>query len=88
MRRAHVLGLTALAAASLTLTACEKPAPSVSVFSGPRSIHSEALCWAFESDQLTPGDCAAEILSGETTDGVQLLPVSRATPWASVSTPW
>ena len=76
MRRAHALGITALAAASLTLTACEKPAPGVTVFSGPRSVTTAAQCWAFTSDQLSPGECAAEILNGETTDGVEQLPVS------------
>ncbi len=70
MRRAHVLGLAALAVASLTLTGCEKPAPGVSVFNGPQSVRSEALCWAFDSDQLSPGTCAQEILQGQTTTGV------------------
>lgn len=73
MRRAHVFGLAALAAASLTLTGCEKPAPGVSVFNGPASVRSEALCWAFDSDALSPGDCAQEILQGQTTTGVQAL---------------
>ncbi len=78
MRRAHhVIGLTALAAASLTLTGCEKPAPGVTVFTGTQSVHSEALCWAFDADQLSPGTCAADILQGQTTSGVQRL---TATP--------
>ncbi|MEI2715802.1 MAG: hypothetical protein V9E98_02200 [Candidatus Nanopelagicales bacterium] len=76
MRRAQVLGLVALAGAAMTLTACEKPPPGVSVFSGPASVRSEALCWAFESDQLTPGECAQEILQGQPTGGIQNLSVT------------
>lgn len=75
MRR--VLGLAGIAAAAaVTLTGCEKPSPSVSAFSGPRSIHTEALCWAFDSDQLTPGQCAEEILTGQATEGVATLDVT------------
>lgn len=81
MRRVHVLGLAALGVASLTLTGCEKPAPSVSVFTGTETVNSEALCWAFDSDQLSPGQCAQEILQGQTTTGVQSLP---ATPGNTV----
>lgn len=74
MRRVPALGLTGLAAACLTLTGCEKPAPGITIFSGTSSIRSEALCWAFESDQLTPGECADEILRGQATQGIQTLP--------------
>ncbi len=73
MRRAHVIGLAALGAAALTLTGCEKPAPGITMFSGSSSIRSEALCWAFDSDQLDPGECADEILQGRATEGAQLL---------------
>ena len=74
MRRVPVLGLTGLAAVAMTVTGCEKPAPGITVFSGTSSIRSEALCWAFDSDQLTPGECADEILRGQTTQGIQTLP--------------
>lgn len=76
MRRAHVFGLVALAGAAMSLTACEKPPPGVSVFSGTTSVRSEALCWAFESDQLTPGECAQEILQGQSPPDAQNLTVT------------
>ena len=74
MRRGPVLGLTGLAAVAMTVTGCEKPAPGITVFSGTSSVRSEALCWAFGSDQLTPGECADEIRRGQATQGSQTLP--------------
>ena len=53
-----------LAAASATvaltaLTACEKPAPLVTVVSGGQSVYSEASAFCFEEGQtLAAGDCA------------------------------
>lgn len=53
-----------LAAASATfaltaLTACEKPAPLVTVVSGGQSVYSEAATYCFEEGQtLESGDCA------------------------------
>ena len=53
-----------LAAASATfavtaLTACEKPAPLVTVVSGGTSVYSEAAAYCFEEDQtLAGGECA------------------------------
>lgn len=73
MRRAHAWGLVALAVGSIALTGCEKPAPGISLFTGPASVRSEALCWAFDSPQLSPGDCAQEILDGSTTTGIQTI---------------
>ncbi len=32
-----------------SLTACSKPAPEVSVFSGANSVHSAALCWSSDA---------------------------------------
>ena len=45
----------------LTLTACEKPTPGVSVWSGTKSEHREAVCWT-EQDAITPEDCAQDII--------------------------
>lgn len=76
MRRIQAVGLAGIAVATaVTLTGCEKPAPSVSVFSGPSSINAEALCWAFDADQLAPGQCADEILSGQSADQAASLEV-------------
>lgn len=48
--------------AAFGLAGCEKPAPAVSVFSGSGSVNTEAVCWAFDSDSLSPDQCAAEII--------------------------
>ncbi len=42
------------------LTACSKPLPEVSVFSGPNSVHSAALCWS--SDAATA--CNTQAIAG------------------------
>jgi hypothetical protein len=64
----HRSALAALAAAAavLTLTACEKPAPSITAFSGTTSAHQEAICWSFESDrQAETSDCAVDLEAQE-----------------------
>ena len=55
---AVLVGSTAL----LALAACEKPAPSVTVFSGTTSAHREAICWSFEAYQaVEKGDCSIDL---------------------------
>ena len=62
--------------AALLLTGCEKPAPGVSVFSGTTTEHRQAVCWAFESDALEPGNCAQELLTEASAgDVVARIPV-------------
>jgi len=74
-RRLVALAATA-AAAGLLLTGCEKPAPGVSVFSGTTTEWREAVCWAFESSSLEPGDCAQDVITEASTgDGVARIPV-------------
>ena len=74
-RRVVALAATA-AAAGLLLTACEKPAPGVSVFSGTTTEWREAVCWAFEANALEPGDCAQDVITEASTgDGVARIPV-------------
>lgn len=52
----------AAATALLALAACEKPAPSTTVFSGTTSAHREAICWSFEADQaVEKGDCSLDL---------------------------
>lgn len=76
MRRAQALGFALVTAtAALSLTGCEKPPPSVSLFSGTTSVHTEALCWAFDSDTLAPGQCAEDLISGRDTSRVPTLDV-------------
>ena len=41
----------------LALSACEKPAPIVTVVSGGESVYAEANTWCFEGQ--TPPDCAS-----------------------------
>ena len=64
------------AAAALTLTACEKPAPGMSVFAGTTTKFQEAICWAFDSPALEPGDCAQSLIAEASTgDNVPRIPV-------------
>lgn len=47
-----------VAGALLALTACEKPAPIVTVVSGGRTVHAEAGTWCFEGQSTAKGNCA------------------------------
>ncbi len=44
--RTSIKAVAVLATALMSLTACTKPAPSVTVVSGANSVHSDAACWA------------------------------------------
>lgn len=60
--RRPVLSVLVAAAGVLTLAACEKPAPSITVFSGTTSAHREAICWSFESDRaVEESDCSIDL---------------------------
>lgn len=50
MRRTAVIA-GMLATAALTLSACEKPAPAVTVWSGSSSDRAEARCWSSDATQ-------------------------------------
>ena len=64
------------AAAVLLLAGCEKPAPAISVFSGTTTENRQAVCWAFESDALEPGNCAQDLLTEASAgDVVARIPV-------------
>ena len=65
--RRRLAASASAAGALLALTACEKPAPIVTVVSGGESVYSEATTWCFE--EQTPPDCA------ERADGVTELAV-------------
>ncbi len=64
MNARRPLACVAAVGALLALSACEKPAPIVTVVSGAQSVYAEANTWCFE-DQ-TPPDCA-ERASGTTS---------------------
>lgn len=66
LHRAAVLAAVLGTGAAL-LTACEAPKPGVTFWSGTSSVSNEALCWAFDSNALEPGECAEEIVSGAGT---------------------
>ena len=65
--RRRLLASACAAGALLALTACEKPAPIVTVVSGGESVYAEASTWCF--DEQTPPDCA------ERGEGVEELSV-------------
>ncbi len=76
-RLAAPLALTALAIVTgLGLSACEKPAPGVSVVSGTTSAYREALCWSFDGEPLGPETCAQDVVT-QALEGEQVaeLPV-------------
>ncbi len=47
---------------ALGLTACEKPNPGATVWSGTHSEHREAVCWTAQT-AITPENCAEEIIA-------------------------
>ena len=58
------LACVAAVGALLALSACEKPAPIVTVVSGGKSVYTEASTWCFEGQT---GDECAERASGTTS---------------------
>ena len=61
IRRALAVPLVVLGAWGLT--ACEKPAPGVSVVSGMTSAHRAALCWSFDGEPLSAETCAQDVVT-------------------------
>jgi hypothetical protein len=67
----------ALALSSLLLAGCDKPGPSITVFSGSTSEHREALCWSPDAG-LPPeaSDCLfGEESPAQLADYVAVIPV-------------
>jgi hypothetical protein len=54
-------------ALALGLTACEKPNPGATVWSGTHSEHREAVCWTAQT-AITPENCAEEIIASALSD--------------------
>ena len=50
-----------MALIGIGLTSCEKPNPGVSVWSGSKSVHREAICWTVQ-DAITPDGCTQSIV--------------------------
>ena len=63
MNARRPLACVAAVGALLALSACEKPAPIVTVVSGGKSVYAEASTWCFEGQR---GDECAERASGTT----------------------
>ena len=76
--RRVVLLVASCAAAMLVLTACQKPAPGVSVFSGTTTENRQALCWSFDGSALSSEQCAQDViqkaLSGDTVASIPVTP--------------
>lgn len=64
--------------ALLVLTACERPAPSVTLFSGDVSARAEAVCWTFDgSPVIGSADCTQDDLVASVQSGaLATLPVT------------
>lgn len=60
--------------AVFALSACEKPTPGISVFSGTTSENSQAVCWSFDSDNLEPGACAEDLIANADAATIPVLP--------------
>jgi hypothetical protein len=64
LRRTAAMSAVLLTAATL-LTACEKPRPLATVFSGSASISREALCWSSDPTRaIDAADCLIDEGSG------------------------
>lgn len=57
-RRTAALGLVAVG--FLTLTGCDKPSPTVTVFSGGSSTLAEAQCWSRSDAPVNTAACSSE----------------------------
>lgn len=75
MNPSRVMLAAALALTGGTLAGCEVPAPAITVFSGTDSVRASALCWAFDAEQLEPGQCARDLITGESTGDAPSLEV-------------
>ena len=76
----------ALAAASLlTLGACQKPTPGVTVFSGTHSDHTEAICWSPDADRaVNEEDCSFSLAGEDAGDLIDQIPNIPTDPGATV----
>jgi hypothetical protein len=84
-RRPAALGLAV--AALLSLAACDKPDPTVTVNSGSSTGRSDALCWNRDNATVSQSDCRAtgdvptiEVSPGQTV-GISVDPAIAATGW-------
>ena len=79
MTRARLpLVLAGAALLALGLTACEKPNPGATVFSGTTSQFRQAACWSFDAAALDAHSCAQDVIdaaaSGSRTASIPVVP--------------
>jgi hypothetical protein len=69
--RTSIRALALVAVSLISLTACAKPAPSVTVFSSANSVHAEAVCWDADCSQerITSALAGVEIATLAVTPG-------------------
>jgi len=53
------------------LTSCTKPLPSITVQSGTKSVHAQALCWN-DSDQNKLRDCLTSLATNQNLVGATI----------------
>lgn len=81
-RTRTALAVVATAVLALGLSACEKPNPGASVFSGTTSEWRLADCWGFDGDPIDISACAKDVLE-KATSGTKL-PTIPVVPGATI----
>ena len=76
------LAISTLLLSTLILAGCEKPNPSVTVWSGTNSEHEQAVCWQPDGAALTARECAQDVLDAAAAG--QDIPRLDVTPGATV----
>ena len=75
MRTSRLAAAAGIALLPLALSACTKPNPGATVFSGTNSVHREAACWSADG-QLEASTCSEDIIAKASTgDTVGTIPV-------------
>ena len=70
--RTTLKAVAVAAAVLVSLTACEKPKPEITVFSGGNSVHTEAVCWSHDAGTgcdtkaITGSNAELAVASGST----------------------
>lgn len=70
MKKRALVAIPVVALAVFGLSACEKPAPGVSVTSGTTTAYRTALCWSFSGEPLSAQNCAQDLVT-QAVDGGQ-----------------